>query len=81
MSGNSVTTTPDEKETNNMIQKTGKTFGSKTSFQPILNKLHDKGLFIALGKVSFIRSKIKIENNANKEDIQNISFKPISDAK
>ena len=64
-----------------MIQKTGIILGSKTSFQPILKSEMDIGFFLDLGNVSFILVKIKIDNKANREDIQNISRRPNSFAK
>ena len=73
-----VTTTPDENETKSIIQNTGTMLGSKTSFQPILNSLNENFDFIDFGKVSFIRIKINMERSANREEIQNISRRPIS---
>ena len=81
MSGIKVTTTPDEKETNNIIQKTGRIVGSKMSFQPILKSLNENFDFMDFGSVSFMRNKIKIDNKAKIDDIQNISLRPISLAK
>ena len=76
ISGNNVTTTPEEKETNNIIQKTGRICGSNTSDQDILNSLSENFDFMAGGRVSFIRINITIENKANRDEIQNISRSP-----
>ena len=81
MSGTKVTITPYENETNIMIQNTGIILGSKTSFQPILKSEMDIGFFLDLGNVSFILVKIKMDNKAKREDIQNISRRPNSLAK
>ena len=69
VSGMSVIMAPAEKETNNIIQKTGTIFGSKTSFHPILNKERLSRDFIALGNVSFILLSIIMEAKAKTDDI------------
>jgi hypothetical protein len=81
ISGTKVTMTPYEKETKIIIQKTGIILGSKTSFQPILKSDKDMGFFLDLGKVSFILVRIKMDNKAKRDEIQNISRSPNSLAK
>ena len=76
MSGNKVTTTPEEKDTSSMIQKTGRIFGSNTSDHDILNNFHENLDFMAGAKVSFMRIRMRMESKANREEIQNISFSP-----
>lgn len=81
MSGTNVTITPYENETKIMIQKTGIILGSNTSFQPILKREMVNGFLLDFGNVSFMRMRINIDINANKEEIQNISLSPNSLAK
>ena len=81
MSGNKVITTPEEKEMKSMTQKTGRIWGSNTSVQDILNNFQENLDFMAGGNVSFMRMRMRMENKANIDEIQNISRRPYAEAK